>query len=274
MLALCLATISFPLILLILSPPAVPSVNDALRGNTTALANDGFPYRGLTFLAVGDWGREGKHHQRKVARAMARVARRVNLRFIVSTGDNFYEDGVTGLNDPQWRTSFEDVYRHEGLVNVPWFSILGNHDHLGNIKAQVGYSGGSHRWTMPATYYSQEFDLHDGAVGGERVHFVFLDSTPYVKDVYGKAARKKNRQDPYEQTAWFEALLRNSTASKIVLIIHHHMYSMSIAGHFGTREIRAALEPILLRYRHRVLAVISGHEHLLEHLQPYGGPDA
>src|ERR1700728_52701 len=50
----------------------------------------------LTFLAVGDWGREGAYHQRDVAVRMGESAREIDARFVISVGDNFYEDGVSG----------------------------------------------------------------------------------------------------------------------------------------------------------------------------------
>jgi len=57
----------------------------------------------LAFLAVGDWGREGSSHQRDVAVRMGESAKEIGTRFVISVGDNFYEDGVTGLDDPAWQ---------------------------------------------------------------------------------------------------------------------------------------------------------------------------
>lgn len=231
---------------------------------------------GLSFLVVGDWGRDGKRGQTDVAAGMAKVVREKGVRFLVSSGDNFYDAGVDNVDDPRWKSSFENVYRDASLRNLAFWSTLGNHDHLGDISAQVKYSGHSRRWTMPNPYY--EFT----AVGGRDVgsgsddsvvpdvQFIFLDSTPYTHDAYGKAARHAGKQVPNEQTKWLEKTLEESTAPYVIIVVHHCMYTMSTSGHLGTPELRAHIEPLLLRHRSRVLAVITGHEHALMHMQPYG----
>ena len=63
----------------------------------TAVAVDG-----LNFLVVGDWGRQGESDQVQVATQMAKAARHLHPQFIVSVGDNFYENGVKSVDDPQW----------------------------------------------------------------------------------------------------------------------------------------------------------------------------
>ena len=68
----------------------------------------------LNFLVVGDWGREGHYRQIDVAEQMSHRAVAVGSQFVISVGDNFYEDGVSSVTDPQWKTSFEDVY------TAPW----------------------------------------------------------------------------------------------------------------------------------------------------------
>jgi tartrate-resistant acid phosphatase type 5 len=60
----------------------------------------------LNFLAVGDWGREGGSHQRDVAVRMGESAKALDARFVISVGDNFYEDGITSVDDPAWQKSF------------------------------------------------------------------------------------------------------------------------------------------------------------------------
>jgi hypothetical protein len=77
---------------------------------------------------------------------------------IRGTGDNFYKDGVTDEYDPRFVATFEAVYGDAApdSLKVPFFSILGNHDHHGNASAQVAYKN-SHpktRFIVPALYWS------------------------------------------------------------------------------------------------------------------------
>jgi len=81
----------------------------------------------ISFLAVGDWGRDGAFHQAEVAARMGETATALYADFVISVGDNFYEDGVASVDDPKWKTSFEDVYTAPSL-QIPWYVALGNHD--------------------------------------------------------------------------------------------------------------------------------------------------
>lgn len=51
---------------------------------------------------------------------MGRVGEELNIDFVISTGDNFYEDGLTGVDDPAFEQSFTDIYTAKSLQK-PWY---------------------------------------------------------------------------------------------------------------------------------------------------------
>jgi len=66
----------------------------------------------LSFVVVGDWGGipDPPYYtvaQKRVAVQMGRIAEKISARFTVGLGDNFYEDGVTDVDDPRFKTTFE-----------------------------------------------------------------------------------------------------------------------------------------------------------------------
>ncbi len=73
---------------------------------------------------------------------------------IVSAGDNFYEDGVADVNDTQWHDTYEDVFVGASVKDIPWYSVLGNHDYHRSPDAQIAYR--SDRWNMPDFWFSFE----------------------------------------------------------------------------------------------------------------------
>jgi acid phosphatase len=230
----------------------------------------------LAFLAVGDWGREGASHQRDVAVRMGESAKELDARFVISVGDNFYDDGVTSLDDPAWQNSFEKVYDAPSL-QVPWRVILGNHDYRGNVQAQLDYVSKSSRWQMPARWYKYEERTPDGAVA----EFFVVDTSPMMNEYYmdgGKTVKVADqKQNVPVQLAWLDAALAGSRADWKIVVGHHPVYSgkllkedrlidpdraTRLAG--GSAELIAQLDPIL--QRHRVPLYLNGHDHNLAHV--------
>jgi tartrate-resistant acid phosphatase type 5 len=210
----------------------------------------------LPFFVIGDWGRFGFDHQRDVAVAMAREAERLAPRFIVSAGDNFYDDGVFGLDDPHWRRSFEDIYRAPAL-GVPWYVTLGNHDYRGNVEAQLAYGKRDPRWMLPARYYARTVTLPDGTAAD----FFFLDTSPFIRHYYGSRTRVDG-QNPAAQRAWLDEALGSSSAPWKIVIGHHPLYT-AVAGHGHDQpDMIEAFEAVL--QRHRVPLYINGHDHTMQ----------
>ena len=137
------------------------------------------PKKAVSFLVVGDWGRNGEYMQLETAKQMGAAAAQLEAACIVSVGDNFYPKGVVSTVDPLWQSSFEKVYTAHSLQE-DWFVVLGNHDYKTNPQAQIDYSKISRRWKMPAHYFTQKLE-----VGKENeTLLVFLDTNPFEKKYY------------------------------------------------------------------------------------------
>jgi tartrate-resistant acid phosphatase type 5 len=204
----------------------------------------------LSFLAVGDWGSKDAT-QRQVADAMAGIAKRDNIHFVISTGDNFYGRGVASTSDPMWKDVFEDVYTAPALM-CPWYPVLGNHDHKANAMAQVAYSQVSSRWCMPGTFYWRGERLRDG----RGADFFFLDTTVIVTET------RDDGDDADAQMQWLDAALATSNARWKIVVGHHPVFS---GGHHGsTPELARVVQPLLEYYG--VKAYLNGHDHDLQHI--------
>ncbi|KAL8142094.1 hypothetical protein V2J09_015126 [Rumex salicifolius] len=239
----------------------------------------------LSFLVVGDWGRRGLYNQSLVSSQMGKIGEKLDIDFIISTGDNFYEDGLTGSNDPAFFESFSNIYTSPSL-QVPWFSdlfmlsVLGNHDYRGDVEAQISLAvrQKDKRWLC-----FRSFIVNAGIVD-----FFFVDTTPFVdeyflqpghhtydwrgvlpRDNYISTLLKVGNLPPrlffflIRDLVWsLSSALKKSKATWKIVVGHHTIKS---AGHHGvTMELAAQLEPIL--QENNVDFYLNGHDHCLEHI--------
>ena len=196
---------------------------------------------GIRCLVIGDWG-TGHSLQSQIAGGMQAFARQTHPQFVISTGDNFYPRGVTSVDDPMFRTIFEDVYTGADL-QIPWYAALGNHDHFGSIQSQISYSEHSSRWRLPSAWYRFS-QAHDGV----SADFFILDTDALVAG------------ETREQLGWLNHELESSTADWKICVGHHPIRSY---GHYGgdptlVREVKPILD------RHGVAAYLCGHDHDLQ----------
>jgi len=205
---------------------------------------------GLDFLAIGDWGERGSRGQRRVASAMAGAARRSAPKFVLALGDNFYPTGVASADDPHWRVSFDAVYTDPAL-GCPWYAVVGNHDHEGDIKAQIERSRTDARWRMPARFYTMTQAVPDGGIA----EFFCLDTTSIINPV-------TSPPDSDDQLGWLDRALAESRADWKIAVGHHPVFSGG--AHGNTLELVDTLKPIF--ERHRVAAYLNGHDHDLQHI--------
>ena len=158
----------------------------------------GGPATVVRLLAFGDTG-EGNPAQHEVADRMSEKCGAVGgCNAALLLGDNFYDNGVESTSDPLWVTYFEEPYARPNLDGLPFYAVLGNHDHgptsSGNKQAQIDYSflpvgNGpgmrlSDKWHMPFGYY----DVQIGDVRIFALDTISFDDDTQKNDMAAKVA--------------------------------------------------------------------------------------
>lgn len=227
----------------------------------------------FSFMVVGDWGRDGMCCQLDVAVEMSLLAQVTKPQFIVAAGDNFYEAGIETVHDSQVERSWKSVFLsdrddHAKALHIPWYVIVGNHDHEGSVKAQVDLSEVEPFWNMPSYYYFKSFF-------DDSVFVAFLDTSCmyYTSEQKRYFRQSEAISDAFrdKQLSDVEAALEKSTAKWKIVIGHHPFYSGSDDGRIeveNQKMMRTLLAPVFNRTG--VATYISGHEHLMEHYDADG----
>jgi len=214
----------------------------------------------LRFFVVGDWGGQETapyttEIQLQVAEQMGIVGSSFIPNFIAGTGDNFYDNGIeTDVTDSRFANTFANVYTQTAL-QTRWYMVLGNHDWIGNVSAQVEYTKHSKLWYLPSIWYSTVIPIPGTSSTAE---FVFYD-TQIFSDQWGSTLAN-------QQLSWIESTLNSSKADWLFVLGHYPVYS--VGGNGPTPLIVEYLLPVLEKYN--VDAYINGHEHNMEHVSTNG----
>ena len=215
----------------------------------------------LNFIVISDFGRNGYYNQKEVADMMAVVAPECGVRFYVTGGDNFQVAGVQSTRDPLWMSSIENIYTQPSSHNE-WYPALGNHDHGGNVQAQIDYSEISRRWKMPANYYTL-VKTRDSV----SIRLLILDTAPLISELSrpeGDTAHKDARR----QLAWVDSVLTVEKEDWVIVVGHHPVYSAH-PTRGNSKELVENLTPLL--NRHQVDFYIGAHDHIFQHLKDSTG---
>lgn len=216
----------------------------------------------LSVSAVGDWGGIhvrpyqvywGKH----VGISMNRVAATYQTDFLMLIGDNFYEYGVTDVNDPRFEQTYQATFPDDltNLLDMPMYIQTGNHDYRGNVTAEIVYTDTQNRWILPSLWYKIERSFSDFSVDILMIDTNCLKSDQSIDEPDDVVASRRT-----EQYQWIEDELSASTADYIVVSGHHPVWS--IAEHGPTSELVDNLLPLLNKYG--VSLYINGHDHQLQ----------
>lgn len=233
------------------SPQPVARVNSKMLGiNTDATSNK------LKFIVIGDWGEKGNFYQRQVASAMEKMMAVEKIDFILTAGDNFYQDGVSNLQDSHFQESFENIYSSK---KVPWYITLGNHDYMGDIQSLIDYGEKNLYWVLPNTYYAFEKTFSNS----NKILFLVTDTNEFIHffDFYYRLYMRKEKG--IAQLYWINTKLKNNTYKWKIVIGHHPIYS---AGYHGdTKTLHGKFLENL--EKNQVDVYFSGHEHDLQYLK-------
>ena len=239
------------------------------------------------FITIGDWGAQGLGSyqavtQKKVAGEMATCASDNEISFVVNTGDNFYYCGIQGTDDKQVAEDFTNIYTDKAL-DVPWYSVLGNHEYGYNVDAQIELSKSLPRWVMDDRYYTRRVTLD--SAGSHHATFIFLDSSPCYSGYRGsdeslwdpcgsdfptcdpikegpcKFHENILGQNCLEQFDWFQKQLKQVPADDWLIIVGHAPADELDVADFAGAMLDTGLDLYL-----------NGHVHTLSQYSIDGNP--
>jgi hypothetical protein len=202
---------------------------------------------------------------------------------------------VDSVNDYQWYGTYSSIFTAPSL-QVPWFSILGNHDYNGQPEAQIEYTKQhmDQRWTMPGHLFASIHTIpvgdepirsallmpnstiamtSEGAISAEDavVHVVYIDTLRLVpgEDIVTRPGGKQFVA-PEVASAYLvavEAMLAAGSSAQWLLVAGHYPI-YSVADHGNTQSLIDLLTPLFKKYR--VSAYFNGHDHVLQHIEHDG----
>ena len=196
---------------------------------------------------------------------MGKFAAANKVDHVMLLGDNFYGSGIHGDDSScRFKKTFEDIYNASSLDDIPFYAIAGNHDHGGNVSAQIAYTRDQKRWVYPDWYYGFNKSFADGETDAE-VTMEFLMFDTVIADStedrhYGdtmtpdllEAGKEPNGPLPAdaptaeEQWAWLESKMKASTADYLWVGGHYPVWSGCTHG--PDKTMLARLKPMLEKY--------------------------
>lgn len=223
-------------------------------------------------MSLGDWGGADAPHyttdsQCESGHGLNTIAKKYNIDTILAVGDNFYHHGVTFQDrDKRFARTFNDVYNGPALQKAKFYAVAGNHDHRGQVKAQINYP--NPRWYFPDNWYSFTKDIG----GGKTAHFVMIDTVllsgesfhDHERDIFVSATGPRNKQLAKSQWDFIQDQIAENESDFLFVVGHYPVYSP--CSHGSTRDLYEKLEPLL--ERHKVTAYIAGHDHCASFVDP------
>ena len=137
--------------------------------------------------------------------------------------------------------------------------MLGNHDYLGNAKAQIEYAALHSNWIMPHRYYDRMYpDVHLIAIDTfELAPVESMANSISMGESATDCFRKLDALNKDKQLVWLEHCLKTSTSKWKIVFGHYPIFSNGVHG--NTPDLIKCLLPLLKKYK--VHLYLSGHDH-------------
>tara|TARA_A100001011_G_scaffold399945_1_gene511255 strand:- start:1764 stop:2771 length:1008 start_codon:yes stop_codon:yes gene_type:complete len=216
----------------------------------------------MIFYSIGDWGANVTrvNSAKYVANAMSNYYLYLNPlpSFVISLGDNFYENGVSGINDELWESAWFSVFIRPfpSMHRVRWYSVLGNHDYYGgkkSVDSQIEMTKYSQNWMMP----DKNFFSYDKESSS---YHIFIDTVKIYPELYEKTKTMYTNRDIHNSLLILEKMLIDAKRLKCKWIFvygHYHLFSNGYYGNYNVMIQR--ILPLMKKYK--VAVYFSGHDH-------------
>ncbi len=246
----------------------------------------------VRLLHFGDFG-SATCQQSVVASAMADANARKPFDLAIHIGDNLYDcgpdwrstaaagcnfnadgntvvAGYTPPDDPSFREKFEDALSPLADAGVPIYVGLGNHDvvtstscvpvgdpvAIGRAKACLEVAHSSTAWTMPARHY---------VVDQGPARFIVVDSNLVEADYGGF--------DLQQEVDFLTSATIGCDTRPCFLFAHHPAAAAGEHAAGFTADFTARTNTLLAAAGGKLRAMLSGHDHDLQHLRTPDGLD-
>uniref|UniRef100_A0A0G4I267 acid phosphatase n=1 Tax=Chromera velia CCMP2878 TaxID=1169474 RepID=A0A0G4I267_9ALVE len=205
---------------------------------------------------------------------MGKVAKEISASFVLALGDNFYSSGIpSDDHDKRFIKTWEDIYIQETpSLRVPWYMCAGNHDHKGNVSAQIEFSHDNEYWNFPDYNYAFSREWADPSTGRAlQADFILLDTVLLSgtngvfdendPDYFSPPTGPADMSVALASLSWLEKKLSQSSADLILVSGHYPVWS--VCSHGPTSFLVNHLVPLLEKYSAHYL---SGHDHCQMHI--------
>lgn len=203
----------------------------------------------MRFSVIGDFGVKNSPSSQSIANQIIKY----NPEFLVTLGDNFYDNSTNIGSTSTWDThcgvyyskyiKYKDgstsVYADNGLAYQRFICTFGNHDWDQGIDSGVDYVN------SPSTYYSIKKGF---------IEFFVLSSDPREPDGISLTSK---------QGKWFVDAVSKSKARWKIVTMHHPPYAAYHSGdadHYNNTEMRYNFKEL------GVHLILCGHIHSLQRI--------